>query len=62
VGASVRRSIAGPMAVIGDGATLDELTVLGDGAHVDAGATLTGALLPDPEDGEAGGMNTDESS
>jgi mannose-1-phosphate guanylyltransferase len=48
VGASVRRSIAGPMAVIGDGAVLDELTVLGDGAHVDAGATLTGVLLPDP--------------
>jgi mannose-1-phosphate guanylyltransferase len=50
VGASVRRSVAGPMAVIGDGAVLDELTVLGDGAHVDAGATLTGVLLPDPAD------------
>jgi mannose-1-phosphate guanylyltransferase len=48
IGASVRRSIAGPAAVIGDGAVLDELTVLGDGAHVDAGATLTGVLLPDP--------------
>jgi len=51
IGATVRRSIAGPAAVIGDGATLDELTVLGDGAHVDAGATLVGVLLPDPADG-----------
>ena len=50
VGASVRRSIAGPAAVIGDGAVLDELTVLGDGAHVDAGATLHGVLVPDPAD------------
>ena len=48
-GASVRRSIAGPAAVIGDGATLDELTVLGDGVHVDAGSSLTGALIPAPE-------------
>ena len=50
VGATVRRSVAGPAAVIGDGATVDELTVLGDGAHVDAGATLSGVLLPDPEE------------
>ena len=48
VGAHVRRSIAGPAAVIGDGATLDELTVLGDGTHVDAGASLAGALVPEP--------------
>ena len=48
VGATVRGSVAGPAAVIGDGATIDELTVLGDGAHVDAGATLSGVLLPDP--------------
>ena len=50
VGATVRGSVAGPAAVIGDGATIDELTVLGDGAHVDAGATLSGVLLPDPSD------------
>ena len=48
VGATVRGSVAGPAVVIGDGATIEELTVLGDGAHVDAGATLSGVLLPDP--------------
>ncbi|MEA3020320.1 MAG: mannose-phosphate guanylyltransferase [Actinomycetota bacterium] len=47
--ASVRRSILGPASVIGDDASLDELTVLGDGIHVDAGAVLCGALVPDTD-------------
>lgn len=49
IGATVRRSIAGPMSVIGDGAVIDELSVLGDGVHVDAGAVLSGASVPETE-------------
>lgn len=50
IGATVSHSIAGSASVIGDGATVTDLTVLGDGAHVDAGAKLSGALVPDPSD------------
>ncbi|HVM53472.1 MAG TPA: NDP-sugar synthase [Acidimicrobiales bacterium] len=50
VGATVDGSIAGPAAVIGDGAVVEGLTVLGDGAHVDAGARLSGVLVPETDD------------
>jgi len=40
-------SIVGPAAVIGDGAVLDELTVIGDGVSIDAGASLHGARVPE---------------
>jgi mannose-1-phosphate guanylyltransferase len=48
-GAVVAGSIVGPGSVIGRGATLSDLTVTGRGATVDAGATLSGARLPDSD-------------
>lgn len=47
-GAVVRRSIVGRDAVIGAAAVLDELSVVGDAVKVPAGATLTGARVPEP--------------
>lgn len=48
VGARVRRSVVAVAAVIGDDAVVDDLSVIGDGVEVDAGATLSAALVPDP--------------
>jgi mannose-1-phosphate guanylyltransferase len=47
-GATVRGSVVGPDAVVGEGATLDHATVIGDGVTVPAGATLSGARVPEP--------------
>jgi mannose-1-phosphate guanylyltransferase len=47
--AIVRRSMVGAGACIGEGALLDDLTVVGDGAHVQPGASLSAARVPEPE-------------
>ncbi|MFN8040252.1 MAG: NDP-sugar synthase [Acidimicrobiales bacterium] len=48
--AVVRDSIVGPGARIGDGAELSELTVIGADEQVEAGAVLSAARVPDPDD------------
>ncbi len=45
--AHLRRSIVGPNAVIGEGARVEELSVLGEGATVDEGETLVGVRRPE---------------
>jgi mannose-1-phosphate guanylyltransferase len=45
--AVVRDSIVGPNVLIGEGATVEGLTVLGDGAAVEPGARLHGARVPE---------------
>lgn len=48
-GATVSGSIVGASAVVGDAATVSGLSVLGNEAEVEAGASLDGAVLPDPQ-------------
>ncbi len=48
-GASVLSSIIGPRAVVGAGATVDGGSVIGDDEHVEAGAALHGARVPEGE-------------
>jgi mannose-1-phosphate guanylyltransferase len=48
-GATVTDSIVGASAVVGDAATVTALSVLGNEVEVDGGATLTGAILPAPD-------------
>ena len=43
--AVVRDSIIGPGASVGDGATVEALSMLGDGAHVPTGASISGAAV-----------------
>jgi carbonic anhydrase/acetyltransferase-like protein (isoleucine patch superfamily) len=45
-GAVVRRSILGPRAFVGTGATIDGYTVVGEGAQVQAGAVMSDARVP----------------
>jgi mannose-1-phosphate guanylyltransferase len=47
VGSQVIGSVVGPYAVVAEGCTIDELTVLGDAVHVLPETTLSGARLPD---------------
>ena len=49
-GATVTGSIVGASAVVGDAATVADLSVLGNEVDVDGGASLSGAVLPVPED------------
>lgn len=50
-GASVTGSIVGASAVVGDAAMLTDLSVLGNEVEVHGGASLSGAILPEPDDG-----------
>jgi mannose-1-phosphate guanylyltransferase len=48
-GARVVSSIVGSDAVIGAGASLDDVCVVGNGVHIDGGARLSGVRVPDPD-------------
>lgn len=50
-GAVVRRSIVGPGAAVGEGARLDDLSVVGEGTVIEPGAVLHGARVPEVGDG-----------
>ena len=45
-GATVRRSVVGRGATVGEGAEVTGMSVLGDGYVVEAGTHLDGARLP----------------
>lgn len=52
-GATVSGSIVGASAVVGDAATVTGLSVLGNEVEVDGGASMSGAILPVPDDGSS---------
>jgi mannose-1-phosphate guanylyltransferase len=52
-GATITNSIVGASAVVGDAATVTGLSVLGNEVEVDGGASLSGAILPVPDDGSS---------
>jgi mannose-1-phosphate guanylyltransferase len=49
-GAQVHDSIVGASAVVGDATTVASLSVLGNDVEVEGGTTLSGVLLPPPEE------------
>lgn len=49
-GATLSGSIVGASAVVGDAASVVGLSVIGNGVEVDGGASLSGAVMPPPEE------------
>jgi hypothetical protein len=48
-GAVVRRSVVGASAIVSEGSSVLDLSVLGDGVRTEAGDTLVGVRSPDPD-------------